>query len=164
MLKRRVEFISRSVCRIQQHGCRTHAHTNIPGQSSPSHSILAAVKLFFHHWALCVTPRSKQQWNITWARVIKLLLAWPIGAKQDLTVTLMTGWLRAARRGRWAAQTSDHHRPNSPSGFHTTNIHPPASTPHNSVSPMLHETNKTVALTHKATQTWRQIGKQVQGP
>lgn len=96
--------------------------------------------------------------------LLKLLLAWPIGAKQDLTVTLMTGWLRAARRGRWAAQTSDHHRPNSPSGFHTTNIHPPASTPHNSVSPMLHETNKTVALTHKATQTWRQIGKQVQGP
>lgn len=52
-----------------------HTHINIPGQSSPSHSILVVVKWFFHCWALSVTGRSKQQWNITWVRVIKTVIS-----------------------------------------------------------------------------------------
>lgn len=127
-LKHRVEFILWSVChRIHQTHTQTspdRVHRGIP--SLWRWSCFSIAGLLVWHCG----PNSSE--ILHEPGLLKLLLAWPIGAKQDLTVTLMTECLRTGKcvvGWGWSAETSDHHGPSSPSGFPTTNIHPPPTTP-----------------------------------
>lgn len=122
---------------------------------------LEVMKLFFHHWVLSVTWRSKQQWNITWARVIKTVISmanWGQTGPECHPNDRVCWGLGEERRGGGLLKP--------PTIIHQTAlvdspllpfIHPPPTTllsplcAGNSLVPWPHETHKTVVLPYKAT-------------